>query len=223
MPDLKPFNYIKDVFGIEEVITSNIEQIIENTSTSCHNELEKLDEFEATVAGCTLCKLSLRRKNIVFGEGDHNAKLMFVGEGPGYEEDKQGIPFVGKAGQLLTKMIIAMGLKREEVYISNIVKCRPPENRNPFKEEINSCMPYLMRQIEIIKPEIIICLGSVATVSLLNTTQPISKIRGKFINFKNIKVMPTFHPAYLLRNEKMKKPAWQDLQEVMKEMGLVKK
>jgi DNA polymerase len=145
---------------------------------------------------------------------------MFIGEGPGYDEDMQGKPFVGKAGQLLTKMIIAMGLKREDVYIANIVKCRPPNNRNPLQEEIEPCINYLYRQIEIVNPKIIICLGSVASQALLKVETRISRLRGKFTNFKHIKVMPTFHPSYLLRNEKMKKPAWEDLQMVMKEMGL---
>ena len=140
---------------------------------------------------------------------------MFIGEGPGYEEDKQGRPFVGRAGQLLTKMIEAMGLKREDVYIANIVKCRPPGNRNPFREEVASCISYLKKQIEIVSPEVIVCLGSVAATYLLNIDKQISKIRGEFLKYNGISVMPTFHPAYLLRNPGKKKEAWEDLKKVV--------
>ncbi|BAI80885.1 uracil-DNA glycosylase [Deferribacter desulfuricans SSM1] len=203
--------YLKEVFGIEEVLIKS--------DVKCNNEL--YDFYLNEVKDCNKCRLAKNRTNLVFGEGDPNAELMFVGEGPGAEEDKQGRPFVGRAGQLLTKMIEAMKLKREDVYIANIVKCRPPNNRAPLNDEIGACIPYLHKQIEIIKPKYIICLGSIAASALLNTTTAISKIRGSFREFKGIKVMPTFHPAYLLRNPKMKKLAWEDLQLVMKEMGLL--
>lgn len=219
MPDIKPFHYVKDVLGVEDILCPSAatpDVAVCSPMMASNN----LDEFQSTVMGCTKCRLSQQRTNIVFGEGSAEAKLMFIGEGPGFEEDQQGRPFVGKAGQLLTKMIQAMGLKREAIYIANIVKCRPPENRNPFNDEIQSCIPYVKRQIELIKPEVIICLGSVATKALLNSTQSISRMRGVFVKYNNIPVMPTFHPAYLLRNEKMKKPAWEDLQQVMTHLGL---
>lgn len=202
-------NLIKDVYGISEMIAEGCETVN--------------DPFEALrqeVMTCTKCPLHSTRKNVVFGVGNTKAELMFVGEGPGADEDEQGIPFVGRAGQLLTKMIEAMGLSREKVYIANIVKCRPPENRNPFENESMTCIPYLYRQIEYIKPKYIICLGSVATQNLLRTNVGITKLRGEFVDLNGIKVMPTYHPAYLLRNPNMKKPCWEDLQKVMKEMGL---
>jgi DNA polymerase len=170
---------------------------------------------------CTRCKLSETRKNIVFGSGSPTAKLMFVGEGPGADEDEQGLPFVGRAGQLLTKMILAMGLSREEVYIANIVKCRPPNNRPPETGEIASCQPFLIQQIEAIRPHIICALGTFAAQTLLSTKIRISDLRGHFHDFQNnavhgIRVLPTFHPAYLLRNPPEKKRAWEDLQKIMR-------
>jgi len=170
---------------------------------------------------CTRCKLSSTRQNIVFGEGNPNAQLLFVGEGPGADEDLQGRPFVGRAGQLLTKMIIAMGLSREEVYIANIVKCRPPNNRPPEADEIAACQPFLIKQIAAIRPRIICALGTFSAQTLLSTTVRISDLRGKFHDLpgdQEIKVMPTFHPAYLLRSPDEKKKAWDDLQKIMVEL-----
>jgi len=167
---------------------------------------------------CTRCKLSTGRKNIVFGEGDPKATLMFVGEGPGADEDIQGRPFVGRAGKLLTKMIIAMGLSREEVYIANIVKCRPPNNRPPEEDEIAACQPFLLKQISAIAPKIICALGTFSAQTLLATKTRISDLRGQFHDLPDnpgIKVMPTFHPAYLLRSPDEKKKAWEDLQKIM--------
>jgi len=202
-------NVIKDVYGITDMIAEK-----------CESSSDPFEELRNEVITCKKCRLHETRKNVVFGVGTTKAELMFVGEGPGAEEDEQGIPFVGRAGQLLTKMIEAMTLSRETVYIANIVKCRPPENRNPFEDESNTCIPYLYRQIEFIKPKIIICLGSVATQNLLKTNVGITKIRGEFVDLNGIKVMPTYHPAYLLRNPNMKKPCWEDLQKVMKELNL---
>jgi DNA polymerase len=175
--------------------------------------------------GCTKCKLAETRTQVVFGDGSTSAKLMFVGEGPGADEDRQGLPFVGKAGELLNRMITAMGLSRSEVYIANVVKCRPPGNRNPEPDEVASCTPYLKQQIDFIRPQIIVALGTFAAQTLLQTTQSISKIRGDFVPLKliegmEVQVMPTFHPAFLLRNAEMKKPVWEDLQKVMKQLGL---
>ncbi|OED36528.1 uracil-DNA glycosylase [PVC group bacterium (ex Bugula neritina AB1)] len=169
-----------------------------------------------TVKECQKCSLCDTRNHTVFGEGDVNAKLFFVGEAPGKDEDLSGKPFVGRAGKLLTKMIIAMGLQREDVFIANILKCRPPDNRNPSSEEIEKCVPYLKRQISIIQPKILCTLGSFATKTLLEEETPISKLRGKVYSYEGVSLVPTFHPAYLLRNASMKAKAWQDLQLVMK-------
>ena len=165
---------------------------------------------------CTRCKLSKSRLRLVFGEGSLNAKLVFVGEAPGRDEDKSGRPFVGRAGQLLTKIIRAMGLARRDVYIMNIVKCRPPQNRNPQDDEINTCEPFMLRQLEIIRPNIICALGTFSTQTLLKTKEPISRLRGKFYDYHGIKLMPTYHPAYLLRNPYKKKDVWEDLQIIMR-------
>jgi DNA polymerase len=165
---------------------------------------------------CTRCPLHRTRRNLVFGEGSAAAKLVFVGEAPGEEEDNQGRPFVGRAGQLLTKIIGAMGLAREDVYICNILKCRPPGNRNPKEDEIATCEPFLVRQLEAIDPEIICALGTFAARTLLRSEAPISAIRGKFHDYHGRKLMPTYHPAYLLRNPDAKKQVWEDVQKIMK-------
>ena len=171
----------------------------------------KLKELEEICKNCTLCDLSKTRTNVVFGEGNHNAKLMFIGEGPGEMEDKTGRPFVGRAGQLLTKIIEnVLNLKREDVYIANIVKCRPPNNRVPTIEEANTCKPYLLKQIEIINPKILVCLGKTAFMYLMNSDMPISKVRGQIFEYKGKKVIPTFHPSYLLRNPSAKKESFKD-------------
>ena len=171
------------------------------------------------VQQCTNCRLCRSRTNVVFGEGDPNARLMFIGEAPGADEDRQGRPFVGKAGMLLDKMISAMQFSRQEIYIANIVKCRPPENRMPTPEEAQCCIAYLHRQIELVRPEVIVLLGATAAKCLLNVTSGISKMRGRWHSFNNIPVMPTFHPAFLLRQESAKREAWQDLQQVMARFG----
>lgn len=175
-----------------------------------------LEEIRTAIGDCRRCKLCKARKNIVFGVGNPGAELMFIGEGPGHDEDVQGIPFVGRAGQLLTKIIEAMGYKRDDVYIANIVKCRPPNNRNPEPDEVAECIPFLIRQAELIGPKCIVCLGSVATQNLLGTEAKITGLRGKFKEWQGIPVMPTYHPAFLLRNPNMKKPVWEDMQVVMK-------
>jgi len=165
---------------------------------------------------CTRCPLPRTRRTLVFGEGSPRARLVFVGEAPGEEEDKQGRPFVGRAGQLLTKIINAMGLEREEVYICNILKCRPPGNRNPQEDEIAACEPFLVKQIEAIDPEIICALGTFAAKTLLRTEAPISAIRGRFHDYHGRRLMPPYHPAYLLRNPDAKKLVWEDGQKIMK-------
>jgi DNA polymerase len=177
-----------------------------------------LNELKEHIGDCNRCRLSEERNNVVFGVGNPEADLMFVGEGPGSEEDKQGKPFVGRAGKLLDKIIEAMGLKREDVFIANVVKCRPPKNRNPEPDEIATCIPFLEKQIEIIDPKIIVCLGTFAAQTLLATDEKISKLRGQLFEHKERKVIPTYHPAFLLRNPSMKRPVWEDMQKVMKHL-----
>ena len=177
---------------------------------------ETLADIRTDLGDCTRCKLYESRTHIVFGEGDPNAQVVFVGEGPGYDEDRCGQPFVGAAGQLLAKIIAAMKLTRETVYICNIVKCRPPNNRNPGPDEIRQCLPFLKRQLSAINPRVICALGSVAARTLLETETPISRLRGQFHEVMGIPVMPTFHPAFLLRDPEKKRDVWEDVQQIMK-------
>lgn len=181
-----------------------------------------LEEIRAEIGDCTRCKLHKGRKNIVFGEGNPKAKLVFVGEGPGEEEDKQGRPFVGRAGQLLTKVIDAMGVKRSDVYICNVVKCRPPGNRSPEPDETEICGQFLFKQIRAIDPDIVVCLGNAAAQSVLKTKDKLGNLRGKFHSYGRAKLMVTYHPAALLRNPGFKKPMWDDMQLVIKELGILK-
>lgn len=183
-------------------------------------ETDSLTQIAAELEGCTRCKLCSGRKNIVIGEGNPNAELVFVGEGPGEQEDLQGRPFVGKAGQLLDKMIEAMGLTRDQVYIANVVKCRPPGNRNPEPDEIAACRPFVSRQLATIRPKAIVALGKFAAQTLLKTDEGIMRIRGGFRDYQGVKLMPTFHPAYLLRNPESKREAWEDLKKVKAELGI---
>lgn len=179
-----------------------------------------LTELRDVIIGdCTRCGLSAQRRNIVFGEGNPDCELMFIGEGPGEDEDRQARPFVGRAGQLLRRMIDRMGLPQQSVYIANVVKCRPPANRTPLHEEIETCIPFLKRQIEIISPRVIMVLGNVALQSLLGSELKITSARGRFMQYEEIPVMPTFHPSYLLRNPKDKWLTWQDALYVLKLLG----
>jgi DNA polymerase len=179
-----------------------------------------LQSIREDIGDCTRCKLhTLGRRQVVFGVGNPHAELMFVGEAPGADEDVQGIPFVGRAGQLLTKMIVAMGFSRDDVYIANVVKCRPPENRNPEPDEIGSCEPFLFRQIETIKPTVIVALGAFAAKTLLRTQDPISRLRGRIFDYHGAKLIPTFHPSFLLRSPNQKKYAWDDLKIALSIMG----
>ncbi len=172
------------------------------------------------IGDCTRCRLHKGRTNLVFGVGNVNADLMFIGEGPGADEDAQGEPFVGRAGRLLNNMISAMGLKREDVYIANVVKCRPPGNRTPEKDECDICSPFLLRQIDVIKPKVIVALGAVAAKNLLAMNDSMANLRGRWYDFRDSKLLVTYHPAYLLRDPRQKKEAWKDLQMVMKYLGL---
>jgi uracil-DNA glycosylase family 4 len=183
-------------------------------------EGDTLELIRENLGECTRCRLHKQRNKIVFGVGNPRAELVFVGEGPGHDEDVQGLPFVGRAGKLLTQMIEAMGLSREDVYICNVVKCRPPENRRPEDDEVATCSPYLYRQLEVIAPKAIVCLGGVAAQTLLKTKDPISRFRGNWFDFRNTKLLATYHPAYLLRNPSAKGEVWKDLQKVMTLLGL---
>jgi uracil-DNA glycosylase family 4 len=176
---------------------------------------EDLTSVRTDLGDCTRCKLAgLGRSQIVFGVGNPNADLMFVGEAPGADEDVQGVPFVGRAGQLLTKIIEAIDLNRDDVYIANVIKCRPPQNRNPEPEEIEQCEPFLFRQIDIVKPKVVVTLGKFAAHTLLRTEEPISKLRGRVFEYRGAKLVPTFHPAYLLRNPASKREVWEDMKLV---------
>jgi uracil-DNA glycosylase len=181
---------------------------------------DTLLKIREDIGDCTRCKLHKGRHKIVFGDGNPKAELVFIGEGPGADEDMQGLPFVGRAGKLLTQMIEAMGLQRKDVYICNVVKCRPPQNRAPEPDEVATCSPYLVRQIDVIQPKVIVCLGAVAAKTLLETQRGISQFRGEWLTWRGHKLMATYHPAYLLRNPAAKSEVWKDLQKVMAELGL---
>jgi uracil-DNA glycosylase len=181
---------------------------------------DSLPKILADIGECTRCKLHRGRTKLVFGDGNSKADLVFVGEGPGRDEDAQGLPFVGRAGKLLTQMIEAMGLQRKDVYICNVVKCRPPDNRTPEKDEVETCSPFLLRQLDAIAPKVIVCLGSVAAQTLLQTNRGISHFRGEWLDFRGRKLLATYHPAYLLRNPSAKGEVWKDLQKVMTVLGL---
>jgi uracil-DNA glycosylase len=192
--------------------------IVENQATDPALLLRTIRE---DLGDCTRCPLHQQgRKQIVFGVGNPNAELMFIGEAPGADEDQQGEPFVGRAGQLLNNMIKAMGIKRDDVYIANIIKCRPPGNRTPEREECETCSPFLMRQIAAIKPKVIVALGAVAAKTLLAINAPMSELRGRWFDFRGTKLAVTYHPAFLLRDPRQKKETWKDLQMVMKDLGL---
>jgi|SRR5882672_481355 len=186
-------------------------------------ENDTLFKIREDLGDCKRCKLCKTRNSIVFGDGNPTAELVFVGEGPGADEDEQGLPFVGRAGKLLTQMIEAMGLQRKDVYICNVVKCRPPQNRQPERDEVEECSPFLFRQIDTIAPKAIVCLGATAAKTILKTERGISQFRGEWQEFRGRKLMATYHPAYLLRNPAAKSEVWKDLQKVMAELGLTVK
>jgi uracil-DNA glycosylase len=183
-------------------------------------EGDSLERIREDIGDCKRCRLCQQRNTIVFGSGNARAQLVFVGEGPGRDEDIQGLPFVGRAGKLLTQMIEAMGLKREEVYICNVVKCRPPENRAPEPDEMETCSPFLYRQLAVIQPKAVVCLGAIAFQALYGAKQSISRLRGQWLEFRGIPMMATYHPAYLLRNPNAKGDVWDDLKKVMVHLGL---
>jgi len=177
-------------------------------------EVTSLAEVRDELGECTRCKLHAGRNHLVYGDGNPDAALMFVGEAPGRDEDQQGVPFVGRAGQLLTKIIEAIDLTREDVYIANVIKCRPPENRNPEPDEVETCQPFLFAQIDVIQPRVIVALGSFAAHTLLESEEPISKLRGRIYDYRGAQLIPTFHPAYLLRSPDRKRDVWEDMKKV---------
>jgi DNA polymerase len=197
-------------------VAVNVEAPIETPGPSGDVDL---DAVAAEIAGCTKCGLCESRTKTVPGQGSLRPEILFVGEGPGADEDRQGLAFVGRAGQLLTKMIEAMGFRRDEVFIANVVKCRPPGNRTPLPDEMATCLPYLARQIAVLQPKVIVAMGATAVKGLLNTTSGITNMRGNWKTFEGIDVMPTFHPAYLLRDPSKKREAWADLQSVLERLG----
>jgi uracil-DNA glycosylase len=207
--------------GIDWKKTCPVSASVNQTNAESKTKEEMLKNVYREMSGCQLCPLGKTRKNLVFGDGNPEARIVFVGEAPGADEDEQGLPFVGRAGQLLTDIIVkGMKLERKNVYICNILKCRPPGNRNPQPDEIGKCEPFLKRQLQIISPEVICALGTFAAKTLLKTDIPISVLRGRFHSYEGIKLMPTYHPAYLLRNPSAKKQVWEDVQMIMKEVKL---
>ena len=212
--DLKSYlEYLKGM-GIENLPFSE-----RDTSSPSSPMARTLEEVRKELGDCQRCKLHRTRRTLVFGEGNEKARLMLIGEGPGYDEDVQGRPFVGRAGQLLTKILQSIGLQREEVYIANIIKCRPPQNRNPEPDEIQSCYPFLMNQIQAIQPRIICALGTFAAQTLLHTDAKITTLRGRFFDLAGIKVLPTYHPAYLLRSPERKREVWEDMKQISEWMA----
>jgi DNA polymerase len=220
-----------ELSGTEEIFLSDVDLSSLGAGPNGLNSAARLDgeggvgdglfdSLSGEVEACSRCGLHRTRKSVVFGEGDIRSRLMFIGEAPGADEDRQGRPFVGRAGQLLTKIIAAMGLEREETYITNILKCRPPGNRNPEVDEICECLPYLEKQIEAIKPEIICTLGLFATQTLTGIRDPIGRMRGSTYEYQGIPLIPTYHPAACLRNPSSKKLVWEDIKRVMKHLGL---
>jgi len=214
MNDLQKKEILKNLIYLKWLGYDYIDPI-EISEDNTQNLPNSLEELKKIVLNCHLCDLAKTRKNVVFGEGNPHATLMFIGEGPGASEDETGRPFVGRAGQLLTKMIEnVLELKREDVYIANIVKCRPPNNRVPTENEAKTCMPYLLKQIEIIKPKILVALGSTSYKYLTNDNTPISKIRGEIVKYKDKILIPTYHPSFLLRNPSKKKEVYMDLLKI---------
>jgi DNA polymerase len=206
---------------LEEVIAAGVaSSLFDASGPEIQDKPAALQAIREDIGDCTRCRLHKGRKNIVFGVGNVNADIMFVGEGPGADEDEQGEPFVGRAGQLLNNMISAMGIQRRDVYIANIVKCRPPGNRVPEKDECDTCSPFLMRQIAVIQPKVIVALGAVAAKNLLAVNDSMANLRGRWYDFKGARLLVTYHPAFLLRDPRQKKEAWKDLQAVMKFLGL---
>jgi uracil-DNA glycosylase family 4 len=223
--------FLKDI-GVESLELGSVREVpktVAKKSASSQAPIQassppsdSLEAIRADIGDCQRCKLAPTRTNIVFGSGNPNAELVFVGEAPGYDEDQQGLPFVGRAGQLLTKIIESINLKREDVYICNVLKCRPPENRNPEPDEVAACNPFMKRQLAAIKPKVVCCLGTFAAQTVLQTPAPISKLRGKFYDMDGMRVIATFHPAYLLRSPDKKREVWEDMKQIRAELFRLK-
>ena len=211
---------VADAVIAADALSVRTEDPLPITQPSSGDKNAGLKAIREDIGECTRCRLHKGRNKIVFGTGNVNADIMFVGEGPGADEDIQGEPFVGRAGQLLNNMIKAMGLEREQIYIANVVKCRPPGNRTPERDECDTCSPFLMRQVEVVQPKIIVALGAVAAKNLLGLNDSMANLRGRIYDFKNTKLAVTYHPAYLLRDPRQKAEAWKDLQMVMKHLGM---
>lgn len=215
--------FFKDI-GVESLDLGSLREVSKSVEVfkpvkeSAIPTSESLETIRAEIGDCQRCKLAPKRTNIVFGSGNPNADLVFVGEAPGFDEDQQGLPFVGRAGQLLTKIIESINLKREDVYICNVLKCRPPDNRNPEPDEVAACNPFMKKQLATIRPKIVCCLGTFAAQTVLQTQAPISKLRGKFFDMDGIRVIATFHPAYLLRSPDKKREVWEDMKQIRAEL-----
>ncbi|MDD2335911.1 MAG: uracil-DNA glycosylase [Geobacteraceae bacterium] len=214
-----PHGYVQDTRMSPAVVAEEFVVLQSNATASTALESETVESIRLDVGDCHRCSLGDSRTNLVFGVGNEISDIVFVGEAPGRDEDLKGEPFVGEAGQLLTKIIQAMGFSREDVYICNVLKCRPPNNRNPQTDEIEACHPFLLRQIQAISPKIIIALGTFAAQTLLQTRTPISQIRGHILDYHGIPLMPTFHPAFLLRNPAKKREVWDDMKKVLAILG----
>ena len=210
------FEYLRDLGINSQMLSSPGGHAVANPMTAQVDVRETLEEIRADLGDCQRCGLARSRSNLVFGVGNPHARLVLVGEAPGREEDLKGEPFVGEAGRLLDKILLAMGMGREDVYICNVLKCRPPNNRDPLPEEVATCEPFLIRQIAAIQPQVIIALGRFAVHSLLKTRVPISQLRGEWQSYQGIPLMPTYHPAYLLRNPEGKRDVWEDMKAVLR-------
>jgi uracil-DNA glycosylase len=220
LEDLKEWGY-DTIIPVASPVTC-VNETVGSPSSECVNQVSQilsLEHLEQSIQGCSLCSLSQERKSIVFGAGNPRADLVLVGEAPGREEDIKGSPFVGEAGQLLDKILFAMRLTREDVYICNVIKCRPPQSRDPQPSEIASCEPFLKQQLVAIKPKMILSLGRFATQTLLQTKDPISRLRGQWHEYEGIALMPTFHPAYLLKNLSSKREVWEDVKKVISKLN----
>ena len=217
--------FFRDI-GIDSLVTLKDRTAVPETQSvipiTTSNDMTTLDSVRAEMGDCQRCKLAPKRTNLVFGSGNPGAELVFVGEAPGFDEDQQGLPFVGRAGQLLTKIIESINLKREDVYICNVLKCRPPDNRNPEPDEVAACNPFLRKQLATIRPKIVCCLGTFAAQTVLQMAAPISKLRGKFFDMDGMRVIATFHPAYLLRSPEKKREVWEDMKQIRAELFRLK-
>jgi DNA polymerase len=214
---VEQLKFLRDI-GVESLNVAPRARAAGAASAAAAPKADSLDDIISDMGDCRRCKLAPTRTHIVFGSGNPTAELAFVGEAPGFDEDQQGLPFVGRAGQLLTKIIESIDIKRDDVYICNVLKCRPPDNRNPEPDEVQSCSPFLRRQLAVIRPKVVCCLGTFAAQNMLQTTASISKLRGRFFDVDGMRVIATFHPAYLLRSPDKKREVWEDMKQIRAEL-----